>query len=186
MCTFEVRQLDNINLEVIIAVRVPCDPGYHGTDKDPQRLFSKSEKIGYPVSIRAIHGGCGKSMCIVSRTGEFGDALEPARRKSLKLFGDDDVLVERYIQHLGLAEVQVFADVIGAMVSLWEQDCSLQRRNQKITETPDSSLSPALCATSYFSRKNDEAGIGEFILDNNTQNFYVMETYLLGIQIRGK
>lgn len=89
---------------------------------------------GYPVLIKAIHGGGGKGMRAVSTPSEFMDALESAKRESLKSFGDADVLIEKYIERPRHVEVQVFADTLGGVVSLWERDCSVQRRNQKIIE----------------------------------------------------
>ena len=89
---------------------------------------------GYPVLIKAIHGGGGKGMRVVTSPSQFKDALASAQRESLKSFGDADVLVEKYIERPRHVEVQVFADVLGGTVSLWERDCSVQRRNQKIIE----------------------------------------------------
>jgi 3-methylcrotonyl-CoA carboxylase alpha subunit len=91
---------------------------------------------GFPVLIKAIHGGGGKGMrTVVEPTKEaFNEALLSAKRESLKSFGNDTVLVEKYIQRPRHVEVQVFADTLGNAVSLWERDCSVQRRNQKIIE----------------------------------------------------
>lgn len=89
---------------------------------------------GYPVLIKAVHGGGGKGMRIVHSASEFTDALQSAQREAVKSFGNADVLVEKYITHPRHVEVQVFADQLGGCVSLWERDCSVQRRNQKIIE----------------------------------------------------
>jgi 3-methylcrotonyl-CoA carboxylase alpha subunit len=97
-------------------------------------LLSAVCYIGYPVLIKAIHGGGGKGMRVVSSPSQFKDALASAQRESLKSFGDADVLVEKYIERPRHVEVQVFADTLGNTVSLWERDCSVQRRNQKIIE----------------------------------------------------
>ena len=90
--------------------------------------------LGYPVLIKAVHGGGGKGMRIVNAPSEFHDALASAQREATKSFGNADVLVEKYIQRPRHVEVQVFADTQGGCVSLWERDCSVQRRNQKIIE----------------------------------------------------
>ncbi|KAF8548884.1 hypothetical protein OG21DRAFT_1500748 [Imleria badia] len=168
---------------IMSAAGVPCVPGYHGNNQDPQFLFNEAEKIGYPVLIKAIHGGGGKGMRAVSTPSEFMDALESAKRESLKAFGDANVLVEKYIERPRHVEVQVFADTLGGVVSLWERDCSVQRRNQKIIEeAPAPGLSPELRAD--LSEKAVAAanavnyvgaGTVEFIFDNDTQRFYFME-----------
>ncbi|KIJ66464.1 hypothetical protein HYDPIDRAFT_86424 [Hydnomerulius pinastri MD-312] len=168
---------------IMSAAGVPCVPGYHGTNQDPQLLYDEAANIGYPVLIKAIHGGGGKGMRVVSAPSEFMDALESAKRESLKSFGDSDVLVEKYIERPRHIEVQVFADTLGGAVSLWERDCSVQRRNQKIIEeAPAPGLSPELRedlsekavaaarAVNYVG-----AGTVEFIFDNDTQKFYFME-----------
>ncbi|KAH7886268.1 carbamoyl-phosphate synthase L chain, ATP binding domain-containing protein [Phlebopus sp. FC_14] len=168
---------------IMSAAGVPCVPGYHGTNQDPQLLFTAAEKIGYPVLIKAIHGGGGKGMRIVSTPSDFMDALESAKRESLKAFGDADVLVEKYIERPRHVEVQVFADTMGGVVSLWERDCSVQRRNQKIIEeAPAPGLTPELRAdlsekAVAAARAVNYVGAGtvEFIFDNDTQKFYFME-----------
>lgn len=116
------------------AAGVPCVPGYHGTDQSTERLQSEAEAIGYPVLIKAVMGGGGKGMRIVNEAKDFTDALESARREALKSFSDERVLVEKYIVRPRHVEVQVFGDSKGNVVSLWERDCSVQRRHQKIIE----------------------------------------------------
>jgi 3-methylcrotonyl-CoA carboxylase alpha subunit len=113
---------------------VLCVPGYHGTDQSPENLRSQAQKIGYPVLIKAIMGGGGKGMRIVEEDESFLEDLESAKRESQKSFGDDRVLVEKYITQPRHIEVQVFGDILGNVVSLWERDCSVQRRHQKIIE----------------------------------------------------
>jgi len=113
---------------------VPCVPGYHGTNQEPLHLLSEAERIGFPVLIKAVLGGGGKGMRIVKNADEFLDALESAKRESIKSFSDDRVLVEKYIVKPRHIEVQVFGDALGNVASLWERDCSVQRRHQKIIE----------------------------------------------------
>lgn len=138
---------------------------------------------GFPVLIKAVHGGGGKGMRIVHSASEFSEALTSAQREASKAFGNANVLVEKYIIHPRHVEVQVFADEQGNAVSLWERDCSVQRRNQKIIEeAPAPGLSPEL--RSDLSSKAvaaakavDYVGAGtvEFIFDNDTNRFYFME-----------
>ncbi|KAF9011139.1 carbamoyl-phosphate synthase L chain, ATP binding domain-containing protein [Cyathus striatus] len=164
---------------------VPCVPGYHGDNQDPGFLFNEAKHIGFPVLIKAIHGGGGKGMRTVSTpTAEaFNEALLSAKRESLKAFGNDTVLVEKYIERPRHVEVQVFADTHGEVVSLWERDCSVQRRNQKIIEeAPAPGLTPELradlSAKAVAAAKAVNyvgAGTVEFIFDNDTQDFYFME-----------
>ncbi|KAK7464298.1 Methylcrotonoyl-CoA carboxylase subunit alpha, mitochondrial [Stygiomarasmius scandens] len=127
---------------IMSAAGVPCVPGYHGDNQDPNFLFEQAQRIGFPVLIKAVHGGGGKGMrTVTTPTAEaFHEALTSAKRESLKSFGNDTVLVEKYIQHPRHVEVQVFADALGGVVSLWKRDCSVQRRNQKIIEEVSNSL----------------------------------------------
>ncbi|KAG1886179.1 carbamoyl-phosphate synthase L chain, ATP binding domain-containing protein [Suillus subluteus] len=162
---------------IMSAAGVPCVPGYHGVNQDVNLLFAEAETIGYPVLIKAIHGGGGKGMRVVSSASQFKDALASAQRESLKSFGDADVLVEKYIERPRHIEVQVFADTLGNAVSLWERDCSVQRRNQKIIEeAPAPGLSPELradlSAKAVAAAKAVNyvgAGTVEFIFDNDTE-----------------
>ncbi|KAL1739905.1 carbamoyl-phosphate synthase L chain, ATP binding domain-containing protein, partial [Schizophyllum fasciatum] len=170
---------------IMSAANVPCVPGYHGENQDPEFLYHQAEKIGFPVLIKAIHGGGGKGMRTVTEaTAEaFYEALESAKRESRKAFGNDTVLVERYIQRPRHIEVQVFADARGNAVSLWERDCSVQRRNQKIIEeAPAPGLSDRLRAelsgkavAAARAVHYRGAGTVEFIFDNDTEDFYFME-----------
>ncbi|KAI0066706.1 hypothetical protein BV25DRAFT_1849352 [Artomyces pyxidatus] len=162
---------------------VPCVPGYHGTNQDPQYLFDEALKIGFPILIKAVHGGGGKGMRTVYEPSAFFDSLESAQRESLKGFGDATVLVEKYIERPRHVEVQVFSDTLGNTVSLWERDCSVQRRNQKIIEeAPAPGLSPELRAdlsAKAVAAANAVnyvgAGTVEFIFDNDTHQFFFME-----------
>ncbi|WP_116597249.1 acetyl-CoA carboxylase biotin carboxylase subunit [Primorskyibacter marinus] len=112
---------------------VPVVPGYHGEDQDPARLAQEAERIGYPVMIKAVAGGGGKGMRLVERPEEFADALASAQSEARGAFGNDAVLVEKFVQQPRHIEVQVFGDGTRA-VHLFERDCSLQRRHQKVIE----------------------------------------------------
>ncbi|MGE8687521.1 MAG: acetyl/propionyl/methylcrotonyl-CoA carboxylase subunit alpha [Achromobacter sp.] len=113
---------------------VPLVPGYHGDNQDPQFLKSQADAIGYPVLIKASAGGGGKGMRVVESSGAFLDALASCQREAASSFGDDRVLIERYLQKPRHIEIQVFADTQGNCVYLFERDCSVQRRHQKVIE----------------------------------------------------
>ena len=113
---------------------VPLVPGYHGDVQDPAFLAAQAARIGYPVLIKASAGGGGKGMRIVPNGVLFDEALASCRREAANAFGDDRVLVERYLQRPRHIEIQVFADRHGNVVSLFERDCSVQRRHQKVIE----------------------------------------------------
>ncbi len=113
---------------------VPLVPGYHGEAQDFSTLAAAAERIGYPVLIKASAGGGGKGMRIVERPGELEAAIGGAKREALASFGDDQVLVEKYLTRPRHIEIQVFADTHGNAVSLFERDCSIQRRHQKVLE----------------------------------------------------
>ncbi|KAF8488129.1 carbamoyl-phosphate synthase L chain, ATP binding domain-containing protein [Gautieria morchelliformis] len=169
--------------DIMLAADVPCVPGYHGESQSTEALLSVASTMGYPVLIKAVLGGGGKGMRIVRSAEEFPEALESARRESMKAFGDDRVLVETYIERPRHVEVQVFGDMMGNVVSLWERDCSVQRRHQKIIEeAPAPGLSEEtradLSAKAVAAAKAVDyvgAGTVEFIFDNDTQEFYFME-----------
>jgi 3-methylcrotonyl-CoA carboxylase alpha subunit len=113
---------------------VPLVPGYHGDNQDPNFLHQQSDKIGYPVLIKASAGGGGKGMRSVAKSDDFLAALASCKREAINAFGDDHVLVERYVLKPRHIEIQVFADQLGSCVYLHERDCSVQRRHQKVVE----------------------------------------------------
>ncbi len=113
---------------------VPLVPGYHGAEQDPAFLRREADRIGYPVLIKASAGGGGKGMRIVTASAEFEAALASCKREAAASFGDDRVLVEKYLERPRHIEIQVFADAHGNCVSLFERDCSVQRRHQKVIE----------------------------------------------------
>ncbi|MDH4175883.1 MAG: acetyl-CoA carboxylase biotin carboxylase subunit, partial [Betaproteobacteria bacterium] len=114
--------------------KVPLVPGYHGEKQEPAFLAKEAEKIGYPALIKASAGGGGKGMRIVTKAAEFQGALEGAQREAKAAFGDARVLIERYLERPRHIEVQVFGDAKGGCVYLFERDCSVQRRHQKVLE----------------------------------------------------
>ena len=123
--------------------KVPLVPGYHGDDQDPERLFGEASTIGYPVLIKATAGGGGKGMRVVERAADFAAALSSAQREAKAGFGDDRVLIEKYLTAPRHIEIQVFADTLGNAVYLFERDCSVQRRHQKVLEeAPAPTMNP--------------------------------------------
>lgn len=162
---------------------VPIVRGYHGEDQSEAKLCLEAEKIGFPIMIKAVRGGGGKGMRIANTKSEFLSQLSSARRESLKAFGDDVVLLECYVQSPRHVEVQIFGDHHGNYVYLFERDCSIQRRHQKVIEE-----APAPGVSVELRRKLGEAGVRaakavdyvgagtvEFILDPATLNFHFME-----------
>jgi len=126
---------------------VPVVPGYLGEDQSPKRLAEEAERTGYPVLIKAVAGGGGKGMRRVESKREFAAAVEGAKREAASAFGDDRVLIEKYVSRPRHIEMQVFADNHGHAVHLFERDCSLQRRHQKvIEEAPAPGMPPAMRA----------------------------------------
>jgi 3-methylcrotonyl-CoA carboxylase alpha subunit len=128
---------------IMSSANVPIIEGYHGEDQSEQRLQNEAERIGYPVMIKAVRGGGGKGMRIAFSREEFMPQLQSAKTEALKSFANDDMLVEKYVEMPRHVEVQVFGDEHGNYVYLYERDCSVQRRHQKIIEeTPAPGLSP--------------------------------------------
>ncbi|MFC0117321.1 acetyl-CoA carboxylase biotin carboxylase subunit [Pseudoalteromonas xiamenensis] len=172
--------------EIMAEANVPLVPGYYGQNQDTQFLASEAEKIGYPVLIKAAFGGGGKGMRVVRAAADFISALEGAKREAKASFGNDLVLIERFVDKPRHVEVQVFADNHGNAVYLGDRDCSLQRRHQKvIEEAPAPGLSAELrkamgeaavrCAQAINYRG---AGTVEFLLCGNEFFFMEMNTRL--------
>jgi 3-methylcrotonyl-CoA carboxylase alpha subunit len=164
------------------AVGVPVAPGYHGTEQTLERLQTEAERVGFPLIIKASAGGGGKGMQVVHSAGELAAAVESAQRLARTAFGDDRLLLERYFPTARHVEVQVFADAHGEIVALFDRDCSVQRRHQKIIEeAPAPGLGAevreamaqaavtAARAVGYLG-----AGTVEFLVDP-LQHFYFME-----------
>jgi len=155
------------------AAGVPTTPGYLGEDQDPTRLQAEADAISYPVLIKAVAGGGGKGMRRVNASAEFAEMLLSCKREAASSFGDDRVLIEKYIERPRHIEVQVFGDTHGNVVHLFERDCSLQRRHQKVIEEApapgmDAATREAVCAAAVKAAKAvDYVGAGtiEFIAD---------------------
>lgn len=168
---------------IMNAAGVPCIGGYHGEDQNDETLVREAEKIGYPLMIKAVRGGGGKGMRIAMSSEEFLPQLHSARTESEKAFGDGSVLLEKYVRSPRHVEVQVFADKYGDAVYLWERDCSVQRRHQKIIEeAPAPGISEALRrelgeAAVRAAKAVNYVGAGtvEFILDKEDFSFHFME-----------
>ncbi|MGV0951313.1 MAG: acetyl/propionyl/methylcrotonyl-CoA carboxylase subunit alpha [Azonexus sp.] len=164
------------------AAKVPLTPGYHGNDQTPALLQMAANRIGYPVLIKAAAGGGGKGMRLVEKAEDFPDALASCKREAASSFGNEHVLIEKYITQPRHIEIQVFADTQGNCVYLFERDCSVQRRHQKVLEeAPAPGMTPerrrqmgeaavaAAKAVGYVG-----AGTVEFIA-NQDGSFYFME-----------
>ena len=166
---------------------VPVVPGYHGAEQDAGFLAAEAARIGWPVLIKARAGGGGKGMRLVSAAGDFAAELAAARREALAAFGDDGVLVEKYITAPRHIEVQVFADAHGNVIHAFERDCSLQRRHQKvIEEAPAPGMTPEMRAAMGKAAVEAARAIGyrgagtvEFIADGSRglrpDGFWFME-----------
>lgn len=129
------------------AANVPVVPGYQGSDQSPERLIAEAARIGYPVLVKAASGGGGKGMRIVHQEADLLSAVESARREAQKAFGDPTIFMERYVLNPRHIEFQVFGDAHGNVVHLFERECSIQRRHQKVLEeSPSVALSPELRA----------------------------------------
>jgi 3-methylcrotonyl-CoA carboxylase alpha subunit len=165
---------------------VPLVPGYHGSDQDPALLKREADRIGYPVLIKASAGGGGKGMRAVDKSEDFEAALASCKREAINSFGDDAVLVEKYAQRPRHIEIQVFGDTHGNYVYLFERDCSVQRRHQKVLEE-----APAPGMTEAMRKQMGEAAVAaaravnyvgagtvEFIVEqraDGSMNFFFME-----------
>lgn len=169
--------------KLMVAAGVPVVPGYFGKEQDPNFLIEEARRIGYPVLIKATQGGGGKGMRVVEEEGLFMEMLASAKREALSAFGNDTVLIERFIQRPRHIEVQVFGDMRGNVVHLFERDCSVQRRHQKIIEE-----APAPGISEEFRKQLGQAAVNaakaveyvgagtvEFIVDTTTGDFFFME-----------
>ncbi|MBA2656027.1 MAG: acetyl-CoA carboxylase biotin carboxylase subunit [Tatlockia sp.] len=172
------KQLAKQRLE---KTNVPLTPGYHGTEQNDERLLIEARKIGFPVLLKAANGGGGKGMRAVNQENEFVEALAGARREAMAFFADDLMLIEKLITNPRHVEIQIMADNFGQIVHLFERDCSIQRRHQKIVEeAPAPNLSAELrhklaAAACEVARSINYSGAGtvEFLVAG--EQFYFME-----------
>ena len=171
------------------AAGVPLVPGYHGADQDPALLQREADRIGYPALIKASAGGGGKGMRVVEKSEDFAAALASCQREAINSFGSDAVLIEKYVQRPRHIEIQVFGDTQGNCVYLFERDCSVQRRHQKVLEeAPAPGMTEALraqmgAAAVAAAKAVNYVGAGtvEFIVEQTaydqpeTMKFFFME-----------
>lgn len=168
--------------QLMEAAGVPLVPGYHGNEQSVEKMAETANKIGYPVLLKAAAGGGGKGMRVVNKADELAAALAGAKREALSSFSDDKILIEKYLLRPRHVEIQVFSDKHNNHVFLWERDCSIQRRHQKIIEE-----APAPHYTQALRDKMGQAAVAcakaigyvgagtvEFLLDSDGQ-FYFME-----------
>ncbi|HYX01470.1 MAG TPA: acetyl/propionyl/methylcrotonyl-CoA carboxylase subunit alpha [Reyranella sp.] len=168
--------------KIMEKARVPLVSGYHGDDQSPDLLVKEAARIGFPVLIKASAGGGGKGMRVVEDVTKFAEALAGAKREAKASFADDHVLIEKYLTRPRHIEIQVFADTHGSCLHLFERDCSIQRRHQKvIEEAPAPGMDPARrqamgSAAVAAARAIGYVGAGtvEFIADQDG-TFYFME-----------
>ena len=165
---------------------VPLVPGYHGENQDSAFLQEQADVIGYPVLIKASAGGGGKGMRVVSQAGDFAAALSSCQREAINSFANDAVLIEKYVQRPRHIEIQIFGDNHGNCVSLFERDCSVQRRHQKVLEeAPAPGMTAAMrlamgeaAVAAAKAVQYVGAGTVEFIVeqaDDGAMSFYFME-----------
>ena len=165
---------------------VPLVPGYHGAGQDAAMLKKEADRIGYPVLIKASAGGGGKGMRAVDQSADFDAALQSCKREAINSFGDDAVLIEKYVQRPRHIEIQVFGDAHGSYVYLFERDCSVQRRHQKVLEeAPAPGMTQAMreqmgqaAVAAAKSVNYQGAGTVEFIVEqkpDGSMQFFFME-----------
>ncbi len=162
-------------------VGIPLIPGYHGDNQEPEFLAKTAKEIGYPVLIKATAGGGGKGMRVVNKESEFIEGLDSAKREAANAFGNDIVLIEKYITGPRHIEVQVMSDRFGNHLHFYERECSIQRRHQKVVEeTPSMALTDELrkniCETSVAittSINYEGAGTVEYILDEDGSYYFL-------------
>lgn len=178
----EVMASKQIAKQKLEQTNVPLTPGFHGKDQGDEQLRQEAIKIGFPLLIKAANGGGGKGMRLVQNEHELRNAFASSRREAKKAFGDDTIILERYLKYPRHIEVQILADHYGNVIHLFDRDCSIQRRNQKvIEEAPALNLSDNLRAKMRNAAievaktiNYQNAGTVEFLVDEQ-ENFYFIE-----------
>lgn len=172
--------------QIIKKVGLPTIPGYSGEDQSEDRLALEAEKIGFPVIVKAAFGGGGRGMKIVSDKSEIREKIASAKRESQSAFGSDKVFIEKYLDRAKHIEVQVFGDLLGNVIHLYERECSIQRRHQKIIEEAQSSslteaLRKEICDAAVMLAHEVKylgAGTVEFLVQDEKYYFMEMNTRL--------
>ncbi|MFH0882024.1 MAG: acetyl-CoA carboxylase biotin carboxylase subunit [bacterium] len=162
---------------------VPVTPGFDCDDQKAESFLKAAKKLGYPLLVKAAAGGGGKGMRVVRKEKELGESLEGAMREAKAAFGDSRVFLERYVERPRHIEFQIFADTHGNVVHLFERECSIQRRHQKVVEeTPSTALTPDLrrrmgkaAVEAARAANYVNAGTVEFLFDSAQQEFYFLE-----------
>lgn len=172
----------SVSKAIMIEHGIPVIQGYIGENQDPEYLFIKAQEIGFPVIIKACMGGGGKGMRLCLKSADFFDMLASAKAEAINAFGDDSVIIEKFIDDPRHVEVQILADKHGNTFHFFERDCSIQRRHQKIIEEAPSNLEhsviTAIRDTAVKAAKAVNyvnAGTVEFLYDKNEDRFYFME-----------
>lgn len=168
----------------MIDAGVPVIPGFHDdSQQSPEVLLDCAKQIGFPVMIKAVRGGGGKGMRIALDENQFASQLESAKREAVQSFGDDVVLLEKFVSKPRHIEVQIFGDQHGNYIHLFERDCSSQRRHQKVIEEApapniNEQMRQEVCTAAVQAARAVQycgAGTVEFIYDVKEQKFYFME-----------
>lgn len=163
--------------------KIPTVPGYQGDDQSSKRLIKEAKSIGFPLLLKATAGGGGKGMRIVHQQADLSDAIDAARRESLAAFGNDELIIEKYIESGRHIEFQIFGDQHGHCIHLLERECTIQRRYQKVVEeSPAPMMTPELrkemgqaAVHAAKALDYDNAGTVEFIYDDHTGDYYFLE-----------